>query len=134
MDICQRVISEPMPEKMAIKKAINKALSDFKQQLDNESLSVVDNKYVSPTYPILVWDSPFEYPSLELCNYLRDNTAKIDADLLHRTMCKPFHISCSMIPIGDHECGLYGIQFKVTHNLYPLSRCVPPSLELCEEH
>lgn len=123
-----------MPEKMEIKKAINKALSDFHKQLDNESLTVVNNKYVSPTYPILVWNNMDEYPDTELYTYIRDNTAKIDWHIQYKTISKPIHISCSMIMIGDHQCGLFGIQFKVSHNLYPLCRYIPESLELCDEH
>jgi hypothetical protein len=134
MDIAQRVISEPMPEKMAIKKAINNALSDFEKQLYKESLTVVDNKYVSPTYPILVWNNMDEYPDTELYEYIRDNTAKIDWHIQYKTRLKPFSISCSMILIGDHQCGLFGIKFEVSHYLYSLCPYIPPSLDLCDEH
>lgn len=137
MDICQRVISEPMPEKMAIKKAINDALTDFQSKLVNEEL-VYENGQYSCSYPILTWPHAEYLPDSDVHSYYLYCTSNLSRYLHQKTMKKPMSLSCERYlerkgrfsPCG----GVYGIRLILRPNFFDYEDCIPESLAVVQEH
>lgn len=137
MDIAQRVIDEPMPEKMAIKKAINDALTDFQSKLANEEL-VYENGTYSCSYPILKWGAAEYLPDSDVYEYYLYCSSNLNRYLYSKTISKPMSIHCERYlekkgrfsPCG----GVYGIKLVLAPRFLDYEDCIPKSLADVQEH